>query len=62
MPKSQHKWTHPVQSRGMQSEVATLEERFSRIVAVVKEGEEEEEETPDAVQGLHFGIEAALVW
>lgn len=48
----------------MQSEVATLEERFSRIVAVVKEGEEEEEEeeTPDAVQGLHFGIEAALVW
>lgn len=38
MPKSQHKWTHPVQSRRMQSEVATLEERFSRIVAIVKEG------------------------
>lgn len=47
----------------MQSEVATLEERFSRIVvAVVKEGEEEVEETLDAVQGLHFGIEAALGW
>lgn len=46
----------------MQSEVATLEERFSCIVAVVKEGEEDEEETLDAVQGLHFGIEAALVW
>lgn len=45
----------------MQSEVATLEERFSSIVAVVKEGEEKEE-TLDAVQGLHFGIEAALVW
>lgn len=42
--------------------MATLAERFSCIVAVVKEGEEEEEDTLDAVQGLHFGIEAALVW
>lgn len=46
----------------MQSEVATLEERFSRIVVAVGKEGEEEEETLDAVQGLHFGIEAALGW